>query len=70
MVSHSFSKSLTMWEEMRMECSSSRAKSSSRSVTSSRITGSSPLVASSNSSSLGWCASATAIHSFIFMPVE
>ena len=31
-----FSKSLTMWEEMRMEWFSSRAKSSSRSVTSSR----------------------------------
>ena len=70
MVSHSFSRSLTMWEEMRMECSSSRAKSSSMSVTSSRTTGSSPLVASSNSSSFGWCASATAMHSFLCIPAE
>ena len=63
MVSHSFSKSLTMWEEMRMEWFSSRAKSSSRSITSSRTTGSSPLVASSNSSRKrrsAWCWAARA----------
>ena len=70
MLSQIFSRSLTMWEEIRMEWFSSRVKSFRMSSISSRAMGSRPPVASSRISSLAPWDSATAMASFMRMPRE
>ncbi len=59
-----------MWDEIRMECSAFRVNSEKSSRISSRTMGSRPLVASSKTSSRGLWLSATAMASFMVMPLE